>query len=186
VIERYDHYTKQTYRNRCNLYGANGLLTLSIPVHKQHGHKTFTRDIRIDDSRKWQKLHWKGIESAYMHSPFFEFYMDEIRDFLVKRHTFLIDLNTEILEYLLESLEIGGGYTLSGEYLEMGNEEVKDLRDSIHPKRSAAEDPEFLAKPYSQVFIDRYGFLENLSILDLLFNEGPNARDVLEACTLKT
>ncbi|MFC2098414.1 WbqC family protein [Bacteroidota bacterium] len=179
-IERYDHYTKQTYRNRCNIFGANGVLSLSIPVLKGPLHKTYVKDIRIDYSKNWRKLHWKGIESAYMHSPFFEFYMDDISKFLEKQHEFLLDLNTEFLEYLLELLEIDGSYTYTEGFIESGD--FTDCRDTIHPKKSPLNDPSFISSPYSQVFADRLGFQENLSIIDMLFNEGPNARAVLENC----
>jgi hypothetical protein len=108
LIEQFDHYSKQSYRNRCIIYGANGALTLSIPVLKGPGQKTRVMDIRIDYSRNWRKLHWKGIESAYRHSPFFEFYMDDIQAFLEKKHDFLLDLNLDILDYLLEAVEITG------------------------------------------------------------------------------
>lgn len=180
-IEQYDNYSKQTYRNRCNIYGANGMLPLSIPVLKGPGHKTLVRDVRIDYSKNWRKLHWKGIESAYMHSPFFEFYMDEIKSYLEKEHDFLLDLNLEIMDYLLGSLEIDIRYELTGEYSESG--EFMDSRDMIHPKTAFDKDQFYDAEPYSQVFKDRLGFMPNLSIIDLLFNEGPNARSVLERCS---
>lgn len=178
IIERFDHYTKQTYRNRCLILGANGVLPLSIPVHKGPLHKTYVKDIRIDYSKDWRKLHWKGIESAYMHSPFFEFYMDEIRTFLEKEHVFLLDLNSKILNYLLDTLEVDGSYSYTDKFND--SEAVADFRDSIHPKKNPEDDPRFLVRPYPQVFADRLGFKSNLSIIDLLFNEGPNARAVLE------
>ncbi len=177
-LERFDHYTKQTYRNRCNISGANGVLPLSIPIHKGSLHKTCVKDIRIDYSKNWRKLHWKGIESAYMHSPFFEFYMDDIRAFMEKQHKFLLDLNIEILDYLLEALDIDGNYSPTDKFIE--SDEFTDCRDTIHPKTNPDDDPFFLAKPYPQVFADRLGFKKNLSIIDLLFNEGPNTRAVLE------
>ena len=180
IIERYDHYTKQSYRNRCNIFGANGILTLSIPVLKGNRHKSYVKDIRIDYSKNWQKLHWKGIESAYMRSPFFEFYLDEIRLLLDKKHNFLLELNMEILDFLLGTLEISGGYKLSDAFNDSGTEYLNDYREIIHPKKTPDEDSSFRAESYSQVFSDRYGFQENLSIIDLLFNEGPNARFVLE------
>jgi len=179
-VERYDHYTKQTYRNRCNIFGANGVLPLSIPVQKGPLHKTYVKDIRIDYSKNWRKLHWKGIESAYMHSPFFEFYMDDIREYLEKQHEFLLDLNNEILEYLLETLEIEGSLTYTEGFTESG--EFTDCREAIHPKKTPVNDTSFIATPYPQVFADRLGFQENLSIIDMLFNEGPNARVMLEQC----
>jgi len=182
IIERYDNYTKQTYRNRCRIPGANGILTLSIPVLKGEKHKTYVRDIRIDHSKNWQKLHWKGIESAYMHSPFFEFYLDDIRLLLEKNHRYLLELNLEILDFLLGTLEISRDYELSNEFIESGEEYKYDFRETIHPKKNLNKDSHFFAEPYSQVFSDRFGFQENLSIIDLIFNEGPNARFVLEKC----
>ena len=184
LIERYDHYTKQTYRNRCNIYGANGILSLSIPILKGPKNKTHVKDIRIDYSRNWRKLHWKGIESAYMHSPYFEFYLHDIQAFLSKKYGFLLDLNLGILDYLLESLEISGRYSLTEEFVETGSGIFNDLRENLHPKVKHTEDRRFRAVPYPQVFADRLGFMENLSIIDLLFNEGPNARSVLEECIM--
>ena len=180
IIERYDHYTKQTYRNRCNILGANGVLTLSIPVLKGSRHKTYVRDIRIDYSKNWQKFHWKGIESAYMHSPFFEFYLDEILQLLEKKHSFLLELNLEILDFLLDTLEIKADYKLSNDFIESTPELLYDFREIIHPKKKSEEDSHYHSEPYPQVFSDRFGFKENLSILDLIFNEGPNALTILE------
>ena len=180
IIERYEHYTKQTYRNRCNIYGANGILALSIPMLKGPGHKSYVKDIRIDYNKNWRKLHWKGIESAYRHSPFFEFYMDDVQSFLEKKHSFLIDLNLEIMDYLLEALEISGDYSLTDEFMKPGSGQFNDCRETIHPKKKFSEDPDFRAEPYTQVFADRLGFQENLSVIDLLFNEGPDARSLLD------
>ncbi len=182
IIEQFDHYTKQTYRNRCRIYGANGMLTLSVPVLKGPHHKTYVRDIRIDYSKNWRKLHRKGIESAYRHSPYFEFYMDEIWSLLDKKHEFLLDLNLEILDYLLEVMEVNGDYSLTDAYLEPGSLPAVDFREVIHPKKELADDPCFRAEPYPQVFAERSGFQENLSLIDLLFNEGPNAVPILERC----
>jgi hypothetical protein len=186
IIERFDNYSKQSYRNRCRIYGANGILSLSIPVLKGPAHKTLVRDIRIDYSKNWPKLHWKGIESAYMHSPFFEFYMDDIRAILEKQHKFLLDINLETLDYLLECLEIDGGYTLSETFTESGGRGFIDCRENIHPKREAGDDEFFRAEPYNQIFSERFGFQADLSIIDLLFNEGPNAGSVLENCLVRT
>lgn len=180
IIERYDHYTKQTYRNRCNIFGANGILALSIPVLKGPGHKSYVKDIRIDYNINWRKLHWKGIESAYRHSPFFEFYMDDMKSFLEKKHSFLIDLNLEIMDYLLKALEITGDYSLTKGFMVAGSGQFNDCRETVHPKKKLSEDPDFKAEPYPQVFSDRLGFQENLSVIDLLFNEGPNARSLLD------
>jgi hypothetical protein len=182
IIEQYDHYIKQTYRNRCNIMGANGMLPLSIPVLKGQAHKTFVRDIRIDYDKKWQKLHWRRIESAYRHSPFFEFYMDDFSPFYEKRFEFLLDFNTTLLEIVLQSLEIDNTTDFSEEFIHAGTGDHADYREAIHPKRDLSSDPLFVPLSYQQVFTERHGFKANLSIIDLLFNEGPNARLVLEKC----
>jgi hypothetical protein len=182
IIEQYDHYIKQTYRNRCNIMGANGVLPLSIPVLKGRTHKSYVRDIRIDYNKKWQKLHWRSIESAYRHSPFFEFYMDEFSPFYEQKFDFLLDFNTALLEIILPTLEIKNTYTYSEEFIDAEKEDLSDYREAIHPKRDLSSDPFFLPVPYQQVFAERFGFKANLSIIDLLFNEGPNARSVLEHC----
>lgn len=180
IIEIYDHYTKQTYRNRCNIYGANGILSLSIPVLKGAGHKSWIRDIRMDDTKNWKKLHWKGIESAYRHSPFFEFYMDDIQSFIMGKYKFLIDLNSEILRAILTHLEIDPEFTCTNEFVDYTRYQAMDYRELIHPKVDVSADPHFNPLPYPQVFSIKHGFLPNLSILDLLFNEGPNSRIILE------
>ncbi len=182
IIERYDHYIKQTYRNRCNIMGANGILPLSIPVLKGQAHKTYVRDIRIDYNKKWQKLHWRSMESAYRHSPFFEFYMDEFYPFYEQRFEFLIDFNAALLELVLQSLEIENTLNYSREFIDAGIVDYADYRETIHPKRDLSSDPLFVPLTYQQVFLERLGFKANLSIIDLLFNEGPNARSVLEQC----
>ncbi len=182
IIERYDHYIKQTYRNRCNIMGANGILPLSIPVLKGQAHKTYVRDIRIDYNKKWQKLHWRSMESAYRHSPFFEFYMDEFYPFYEQRFEFLIDFNAALLELVLQSLEIENTLNYSREFIDAGIVDYADYRETIHPKRDLSSDPLFVPLTYRQVFVERIGFKANLSIIDLLFNEGPNARSVLEQC----
>jgi len=182
IIERYDHYIKQTYRNRCNIMGANGILPLSIPVLKGQAHKTYVRDIRIDYNKKWQKLHWRSMESAYRHSPFFEFYMDEFYPFYEQRFEFLADFNAALLELILQSLEIENTLDYSREFIEEGVVDYADYRETIHPKRDLSSDPLFVPLTYRQVFVERLGFKANLSIIDLLFNEGPNARSVLEQC----
>lgn len=182
IIERYDHYIKQTFRNRCNIMGANGILPLSIPILKGQAHKTYVRDIRIDYNKKWQKLHWRSMESAYRHSPFFEFYMDEFYPFYEQRFEFLIDFNAALLELVLQSLEIENTLNYSREFIDAGIVDYADYRETIHPKRDLSSDPLFVPLTYRQVFVERLGFKANLSIIDLIFNEGPNARSVLEQC----
>lgn len=175
IIEVYENYSKQSYRNRCAIYGANGLLTLSIPVVKEHNKKTLTKDVRIDYDTNWRKIHFKSIESAYRSSPFYEYYIDDIAPFFEKKYTFLVDLNTDILNEVLDLMNEGKKISIkpSEDYIEILGEEYVDYRDSIHPKKGKNKpDPFFQPQEYIQVFSDKHGFKPNLSILDLLFNEG--------------
>jgi hypothetical protein len=180
IIERFDHYTKQTYRNRCHIMGANRILPLSIPVLKGQTHKTYVGDIRIDDRKKWQKLHWKSIESAYRHSPFFEFYMDEFAPYFERQFEFLFDFNKALLQVVLRALDLDSNVRCTDDFVDEPAGDWADYREVIHPKRDPSADPFFIPMPYQQVFAERLGFGANLSIIDLLFNEGPNARSVLE------
>lgn len=180
LIETLENYQKQSYRNRCIILSANGKLPLTIPVSKDQP-KVLTRDIRIDNKLEWQKNHWTSIESAYSASPFFEFFMDEFLPFYNRRYEFLLDFNLELQEMLLRHLEIDTPYKLTQAYQSESPADTDDYRDAIHPKKRMKRE-DFLFRPafYYQVFRDRYGFVPNLSIIDLLFNEGPNAENILK------
>ena len=180
IVEQHDHYTKQTYRNRCRILGGNGVMDLVIPVVKLHGKKTFMKDIIIDEESPWQAIHWKSINAAYASSPFFEFVSDYYQPLYSKKQKYLIDLNCELLSLTLKLLNINLKYSMSDSY--DPSDSNTDLRETIHPKRPF--DSNILTyKPqtYHQVFSDRHGFKENLSILDLLFNEGQNAGQILRS-----
>jgi hypothetical protein len=178
VIEQYDHYTKQTYRNRCRILGANGIIDLVIPVVKYHGKKVYMKDVRIDYDTYWNRNHWKSIVSAYASAPFFEFMADSFTGYYSKKYRFLIDLNTELLYTVIDLLQVSADIRKSTYYKK--SEPVDDLREAIHPKR-AFQHHTYTYHPvkYQQVFSDRHGFKSDLSILDLLFNEGPNALTIL-------
>lgn len=178
-LEAYENYTRQTYRNRCIIYGANGRLPLTIPVITSEKHKTLIKDIRIDYTKNWQKLHLKGIESAYRSSPFYEFFIDDFQQFFSKRFEFLFDMNIEILMKLFNLLELNPKIKLTDRFLFPGTTEIADMRDSIHPKKSYKSDNSFTPMDYKQVFSDKQGFLPNLSIIDLIFNTGPEAAEIL-------
>jgi len=180
LIEQYEHYGKQSFRNRCDIYGANGKLTLSVPVIKGARLKILTRDIRIEYVEDWRKVHFKGIESAYRKSPFYEYYIDDIEPLFSKKHKYLLDLNNNILEVVNEILEINPSIKMTEDYIK-DTEGMDDWREGIHPKKSRQkEDKSFIATPYTQVFSDKLGFEPNLSVLDLIFNLGPEAIDYLE------
>ncbi len=178
TIEQYDHYAKQTYRNRCRILGANGIIDLVIPVVKFHGRKVMMKDVRIDYDSHWQKIHWKSIVSAYASAPFFEFMNDSFLKFYTKRYTFLADLNMDLLLSALDLLQISANISRSTSYLPLDRK--TDTREAIHPKRKLDHtDYNFQPVEYYQVFSGRHNFKADLSILDLLFNEGPNAGTVL-------
>jgi hypothetical protein len=184
-VEQWENYQKQSYRNRCIIYGANGSHCLVVPVSKGSDMKMPIRDVTIDYSKPWQKIHWKSIESAYRLSPCFEFYADELSGFYEKRcgKKFLFDWNTALMELILSLLHIPATFTFTSIY-EKVPAGVYDYRESIHPKkRLSGPDPYFTRIRYPQVFESKHGFISNLSIIDLLFNEGGHARDVLEEVT---
>lgn len=182
-MEQYDHYQKQTYRNRCTIAGPNGELALTIPVVKPEGKHCFMKDIEISDHGNWRHLHWNAIESAYNHTPFFEYYKDDFRPFYEKKYTFLWDYNQEICELVCSLIDIHPLMEGTNEYrTEFLNDEM-DYREVIHPKKDyRIADPSFVAEPYYQVFKEKFGFLPNLSIADLLFNMGPESLLVLQKC----
>ncbi len=176
IIERYENYQKQSYRNRCEILSPNGKQTLSVPVIKKSGNKQLVKDVKIDYKTDWQSLHLKSLKTAYFSSPFFEFYIDAFLPFFEKKYTFLFDLNIEILQTLLNELEIKKEITFSEKY--EFSYPFNDFRNSIHPKIKLNTEY-FKPEIYTQVFFDRFNFVPNLSVLDLLFNEGPAAESFL-------
>lgn len=177
-IEIYEHFPKQTYRNRCNILNSNGIIPLVVPVLNGRNGKIKTRDIKISYKDKWQHQHIQSIISAYRSAPFFDYYFDEINDFLNKKYEFLIDLNSEILSFFLNILNIKTQKQYTSDFIELNNQNFKDYRFSINPKNKIS-DNEFVAQNYIQVFSDRFDFISNLSILDLIFNNGPQSKTYL-------
>lgn len=182
VIEQYDSYQKQTYRNRCVIATANGLQALTVPV--DHSPLTIDhvqcKDLRISDHNQWRRVHWNALQSAYSESPFFEYYADDIRPFFEQKYEFLIDFNEAIRQKMCELLDIdtsvsySSGFMVHGSGFRVHGSGFKDFREVIHAKHPQ-DDPEFQPRSYWQVFQHRYGFQPNLSILDLLFCMGPEA-----------
>jgi hypothetical protein len=171
-IETADHYVKQTYRNRCRIATANGVQTLSIPVEKSC--QCPMRDVRIADHGEWQHLHWQALVSAYNSSPFFEYYADDFRPFYERKMRFLLDFNTQLQSLVCRLLGIAPDITFSDTYEHPAD--VWDLRDAIHPKKAPISG---VVQPYYQVFGQKYGFQAHLSVVDLLFNMGPEGLFVL-------
>jgi hypothetical protein len=172
VLERHEHFTKQSYRNRCTILTAQGQQNLIVPLTYKHG-KVFITDVRIDYSQKWLNNHWRAIESAYRKAPFFEHYGDDLQEALFKKQAFLYDLNIEILTICLRWLRSKIKIQESMSYEKTPGEGIIDLRNSIHPKKAELLGAHGDVMAYPQVFGNK--FVEHLSILDLIMCEGPSA-----------
>jgi hypothetical protein len=170
IIENAENFQKQSYRNRATIHSPNGKLDLAVPVIKGSKSHTKVKDVRISYDFLWQRLHLMGIQTSYRSSAYFEYYEDDFNVFYEKKWTFLFDYNEEMLHLLLKFLKLKIEYKYTEEF-EKTYPDLNDFRDSIHPKRNSLDN----FKPYFQVFEDRNGFLPNLSILDLLFSQGPQS-----------
>lgn len=176
IFDPHEHYIKQTYRNRCIIATANGPQSLIIPVKKPNGNHTKVKDIIIDYAEPWQKLHWGAIMSAYSNSPFLLYYQDALEPFYQKQFKFLFDYNQQLQDMVLGFLKIKPQIEIADNYIENLTPKMLDLRSTFTPKKKAEMD----FPSYIQVFSEKHGFFPNLSILDLLLNEGPAASDYLQ------
>jgi hypothetical protein len=168
-IELHEHFVKQSIRNRCDIYGANGKLQLTIPKQRKGSDKTIIKEIQISYKQNWQKEHWNAIVSSYNSSPYFEYYKDELQPFFEKEEMLLIDLNCKLQLVILNILQVEDEIITTTEYLHKGN--FSDLRNYKWNTEKQEK--------YDQVFMEKQGFIPNLSILDLLFNLGPESADYL-------
>lgn len=178
-MEICEHYVKQTYRNRALIAGPNGVQALTIPVEHEYNKRPDTRDIRLSDHGNWQHLHRNALQSAYEGSPFFEYYADDLLPIYDKGHQFLVDFNEDFLYTICDLLDLTPNVVKTEAYADALALGADDFRETIRPKNSHFIDKTFRSVEYYQVFRHKHGFLENLSIIDLLFNMGPESRLVL-------
>ncbi len=174
LIEREEHFPKQTYRNRANVYTPDGVLTLTVPVVKGSKNHTIIKDVKISYDFEWQRLHWLSLQACYRRSAYFEYYEDEFSIFYEKKFDFLFDYNEQLLLFLLKATKIKLSLNYTKSY-EAEYTLLEDCRNTMSPKRDSGFDQ----KTYFQVFEERKGFQKNLSIVDLLFNQGPNSINYL-------
>ena len=181
LIEQYDSYQKQTYRNRCLIATANGVQALTVPVESDKreviSDKCLVKDIRISDHNQWRRVHWNALQSAYNESPFFDYYAGDLHPFFERKYNFLVDFNEAIRQKICELIDIQPQVEYTSLYtlaITPQTSALVDYRDVIHAKHPQPDDT-FEAKRYWQVFQHKYGFLPNLSILDLLFCMGPES-----------
>ena len=182
LIEAEEYYTKQTYRNRCYILGANKILPLSIPVINGNK-KILMKDIKVDHEQKWANEHWRSIQSAYGKAPYYEFFSDYFEREFQKRHKYLIDLNEQMLTICLKLLKHQKSFTRTKTYHKEAESTILDLRGIISPKENYTKRQIYQPAEYIQVF--GKDFAANLSIIDLLMNEGPNALTIVTKSLIK-
>lgn len=167
TFEQFENFPKQTFRNRSNIFGANGKLSLIIPIN-HNGSREF-KNIEISYREDWQKLHWKSIKTAYQSSPYFEYYEDKLKKVFENKEKFLLDFNIKSIQIILDILKTEKAYSLNEEYIK--NPEEINFRESF----SAKTPSEYKMAEYYQTFSDKLGFLNDLSIVDLICNKGPES-----------
>ncbi|MFZ4260535.1 WbqC family protein [Sphingobacterium sp. HJSM2_6] len=175
ALEKYEHFPKQTFRTRTQIATANGILELIIPIIHGKKDRVPMKDVRINYDEPWQRLHWMSIQTAYRRSAYFEFYEDDFRPFYEQKETFLFDFHLKQLQVLLKMLKLEKEIHFTDSFEEIADASL-DRRKIIHPKK-----PSLISHPvpYYQVFEEKNGFIPNLSIIDLLFNQGPQAKAYL-------
>ena len=176
-IEQWENFQKMSYRNRCTIFGSNGPIDLSVPLKGGREQKQLMKEIKIDNISNWRSQHIRAIKSSYAKSPFFEYYFSEISRLIGNQHKFLLDQNMEILSWLCETLKISTTIKLTEQY-HHHPDGIPDLRNKIKPQNQKFLSTDWAPK-YLQVFEDKHSFQPNLSIIDLLFCEGPNSKNLL-------
>lgn len=177
-VEQHEHYHKQTYRNRCRIVAANGVMDLSIPVVTCNNQDI--RKVEIDYSKPWQRQHWLSLEAAYRSTPFFEYYQDDLKPFYQQQDIkYLFDFNAQMQQTICDLIDLHPQTVLTQDFVlpafSASSAEVLDLREAIHPKKNLPESLGYRSQKYTQVFEQQLGFVVDMSIVDLLFNLGPES-----------
>ena len=170
-IEQWEMFRKMSFRNRCVIVGSNGLINLTIPVEGGRNNKQLMKDVRISYTENWQSQHWKAIVSSYAKAPFYEYYNMYVEELIKKHHTFLLDKNMELLMWLKKVMKLQSQVELTSTYEETFDKGKLDLRNKWLPSNYSNETNSIT---YNQVFEEKLGFQNNVSILDLLFCNGPS------------
>ncbi|MCX6180871.1 MAG: WbqC family protein [Bacteroidetes bacterium] len=174
LLEVHEHFPKQTFRSRTEIYGANGKLNISIPLQRRNTEHTSISKMLISYDESWQNILWRSITAAYRSSPFFEYYEGELEKLIYAKPELLIDYNSALHQWICTKLKLENNFTPTTEY-HKSYDNIIDFRTGIHPKKGAT----FTHAEYMQVFSSKMGFIPNLSIIDLLFNEGPHGSAIL-------
>ena len=175
LLEQHENFPKQTYRSRCNIYGANGKLALILPIH--HNGKRAMKDLELSYAEDWQKLHWKSIKIAYQSSPYFEYYEDKLKQIFSVQPTSLIEFNLNTLKIILQILKVEKDFSLTTKF-----EKTPDAVD-LRERFSAKKESEYHLPEYYQTFSDKLGFIKDLSILDVVCNIGPESATYIKKVT---
>jgi len=178
ALEANEYFVKQTFRNRCYINTAQGVKMLSVPLLDRHG-KILMKEVQIERGNKWRNNHWRTIESAYRKAPYFDYYVEELKKILYQDHEFLIDLNRDLMSFCLRHIGFQKSISVTMAYEISVEENIFDLRSVISCKKPFSERKIYQAVKYYQVFGSE--FVPNLSLLDLLFCEGPRAGEILKA-----
>lgn len=180
-LEKHEYFIKQTYRNRCYINTSQGIKVLSVPLAERQG-KILMKEVRIEEGNRWRKIHWRTIESAYRKAPFFDYYETELKSIIFQGHELLVDLNQDMLSFCLRNIGLKKNISASVSYEAKPEKEILDFRSVITDKKPFAVRGIYRSTPYYQVFGNE--FAPNLSLIDLLFCEGPNSLAKLKSSSI--
>ncbi len=178
VLERHENFVKQSYRNRCHINTAHGVKMLTIPLKERHG-KMPMKEVQVEAGTRWRNNHWRTIETAYRKAPYYDYYSEELKNILYSGHELLFDLNTDLLSFCLQHIGLQKNISASVAYEQVDTKSSTDFRSSITNKKPVASRSVYQTKSYYQVFGNE--FASNLSFIDLLFCEGPQAFELIKA-----